>query len=98
MSDRYLVISADGHAGPPAELYREYLEANYHPEFDAHQEALEAGRMVNTDFVDEWDEETGDHEMKAAYDSEARLAVLDQEGVAAEVLFPDADVLGTGRT
>ena len=27
----------------------------------------------------------------------ARNAILDDEGVAAEVLFPDADVLGTGR-
>ena len=98
VSDRYLVISADGHAGPPADLYRDYLDEQYRPAFDEHQEALEAGRMVNEAFVEEWDEETGDHEMKAAYDSEARLAVLDQEGVAAEVLFPDADVLGTGRT
>ncbi len=29
MSDRYLLISADGHAGPPAELYRDYLEERY---------------------------------------------------------------------
>jgi hypothetical protein len=35
--------------------------------------------------------------MKAAYDPDARDAILDQEGVAAEVIFPDADVLGTGR-
>ena len=48
-------------------------------------------------FVEEWDEETGDHEMKAGYDPNVRDAILDQEGVAAEVLFPDADVLGTGR-
>ena len=53
--------------------------------------------MVNTAFVEEWDEETGDHEMKAGYDPAVRDAILDQEGVAAEVLFPDADVLGTGR-
>ena len=31
------------------------------------------------------------------YDSDRRNGVLDREGVAAEVLFPDADVLGTGR-
>ena len=37
--------------------------------FDEHQEALEAGRMVNEAFVEEWDEETGDHDMMAAYDS-----------------------------
>ena len=93
----YLVISADGHAGPPAEVYRDYLDPALRVAFDEHQEAASAGRQVNVDFVEEWDEETGDHEMKAAYDPAARDAILDTEGVAAEVLFPDADVLGTGR-
>ena len=97
MSSNYLVVSADGHAGPPAHVYRDYLDPAFRAAFDAHQEALEAGRMTNTAFVEEWDEETGDHEMLAAYDSDVREKVLDTEGVAAEVLFPDADVLGTGR-
>jgi predicted TIM-barrel fold metal-dependent hydrolase len=93
----YLVISSDGHAGPPPEVYREYLEERFRQAFDEHQAEVEAGRMVNTAFVEEWDEETGDHEMKAGYDPGVRDAILDTEGVAAEVLFPDADVLGTGR-
>jgi predicted TIM-barrel fold metal-dependent hydrolase len=95
---KYLVISADGHAGPPPATYRDYLDPDFREAFDEFQAAQEAGRMVNAAFVEEWDEETGDHEMKAAYDPDARDAVLDAEGVAAEVLFPDADVLGTGRT
>jgi len=95
---KYLVISADGHAGPPAGVYREYLEPAFRQMFDDHQAALEAGRMVNTDFVKEWDDETGDRELLAAYDPDVRNRILDEEGVAAEVLFPDADVLGTGRT
>jgi len=94
---KYLLISADGHAGPPAHVYREYLDPAFRPAFDVHQEALMAGRMVNVDFVRDWDDETGDVEMRAGYDPEVRDAVLDQEGVVAEVLFPDADVLGTGR-
>jgi predicted TIM-barrel fold metal-dependent hydrolase len=95
---KYLVISSDGHAGPPAAVYREYLDPEFREAFDRHQEELEAGRMVDqSGFVEEWDEETGDHEMKAAYDPATRDRILDQEGVAAEVLFPDADVLGTGR-
>ena len=93
----YLVVSSDGHAGPPAQVYREYLEEGFRKAFDEHQAAVEAGRMVNTAFVEEWDEETGDHDLKAAYDPATRDRILDQEGVAAEVLFPDADVLGTGR-
>jgi predicted TIM-barrel fold metal-dependent hydrolase len=93
----YLVISSDGHAGPPPEIYREYLEESFRPRFDEHQAAQEAGRMVSPQFVEEWQEETGDHEMKAGYDPPVRDRILDEEGVAAEVLFPDADVLGTGR-
>ena len=95
---KYLVISSDGHAGPPADIYRGYLDPAFRAAFDRHQEELAAGRMVDqSGFVEEWDEETGDHEMKAGYDPNVRDAILDQEGVAAEVLFPDADVLGTGR-
>jgi predicted TIM-barrel fold metal-dependent hydrolase len=97
MPAKYLVISSDGHAGPPPAVYRDHLDPEFREPFDAHQAEVEAGRMVNEEFVAEWDEETGDHEMRAGYDPEVRDAILDQEGVAAEVLFPDADVLGTGR-
>jgi predicted TIM-barrel fold metal-dependent hydrolase len=92
---KYVVVSADGHAGPPAHIYREYLEARYRDDFDSHLQAMH--RPVNTEFVAEWDEETGDHDLLAAYDSDTRNEILDREGVVAEVLFPDADVLGTGR-
>jgi predicted TIM-barrel fold metal-dependent hydrolase len=94
---RYVVISADGHAGPPSPVYRAYLDPGFREAFDRHQEELQAGRLVNEAFVEEWDEETGDREMRAGYDPAVRDRILDQEGVAAEVLFPDADVLGTGR-
>ena len=102
--DRYLVVSADGHAGPPAEQYRDYLDERFRDEFDEHQRSLaelrELQRAVrdNDEFRRSWEEETGgDGGLTAAYDSDVRNRVLDQEGVAAEVLFPDADVLGTGR-
>ena len=32
--DRYIVVSADGHAGLKCEDYRPYLEAKYYPQFD----------------------------------------------------------------
>ncbi len=102
--DRYLVISADGHAGPPAERYREYLDPAYREAFDEHQAStaalLEGAKAArdNTEFLERWDRITGgDGGLRAAYDSAHRDAVLDGQGVAAEVLFPDADVLGTGR-
>ena len=100
--DRYVVISADGHAGPPSSVYRDYLDPEFRERFDEHQrmmvELREAmgrdnervpGRVGGGD--------RGDGGLTAAFDSDARNAILDVEGVAAEVLFPDADVLGTGR-
>ena len=34
MSDRYVIISADAHAGLPCEEYRPYLDERYHGAFD----------------------------------------------------------------
>jgi predicted TIM-barrel fold metal-dependent hydrolase len=98
--NRYLVISADGHAGPTEAIYREYLDPAFRERFDEHQRQLAALRagFNSQDFVKQWEEETGgDGGLTAGYDGAARNAILDAEGVAAEVLFPDADVLGTGR-
>ncbi len=101
MTEKYLLVSADGHAGPPASLYREYLEPAFHDEFDAHQAELEAfrelTRTTSDEFQEKWEGQTGDRDLLAAFDSDVRNEKLDGEGVAVEVLFPDADVLGTGR-
>lgn len=99
-TDRYLMISSDGHAGPPAEHYRDYLDPQYRQAFDEHQAEMSALRELasnNEEFRKEWEAKTGDGGLLAAFDSDARNEKLDIEGVAAEVLFPDADVLGTGR-
>jgi predicted TIM-barrel fold metal-dependent hydrolase len=34
LSERILVVSSDGHIGPPAERYREYFEPRYRSDFD----------------------------------------------------------------
>ena len=102
--DRYIVVSSDGHAGPPAELYRDYLD----PEFRvALRRAPGDGERLPGLH--------GDRELEAVRggvgggDGRRRgphapattpppaTQILDTEGVCAEVLFPDADVLGTGR-
>jgi predicted TIM-barrel fold metal-dependent hydrolase len=102
--DRYLVVSSDGHAGPPAARYREYLDPEFREAFDDHQRQLrELATMARPDkarveFVAKWEKLTQpDGGLLAAYDSAVRDKVLDDQGVVAEVLFPDADVLGTGR-
>ena len=54
----------------------------------ARSEMTDAG-----EFEAKWEAETGDGGRRASWDPVARDAELDKEGVAAEVIFPDADVL-----
>ena len=103
--NRYMLVSADGHAGPPAHIYREYLDPEYRERFDEQHEKQAAIRAASpfgqgdkSEFQKEWELATdGDGGLAAAYDGTERNRLLDREGVVAEVLFPDADVLGTGR-
>ena len=92
--DRYLVISSDGHAGLPPERYRDYLESKYHAEFDerVQREILareeHEKRFLLDDFNTKWRARVGEG-LAGAWDPEIRNRVLDGDGVAAEVLFPD---------
>ena len=76
--DRYLLISADCHAGGSLEQYREYLDPRYHDEFDAWRQRYSnpfrdlqgGGRTRN-------------------WDSDRRCRELEADGVVGEVLFPN---------
>jgi len=104
--DQYLVISSDTHAGPPSAAYRDYVDPQYRRAFDEDLAAATALRSAILDSASEeqerfregWEEETGDGGKLASYDPAARNAELDKEGIAAEVIFPDADVLGGGAS
>ena len=102
MSDRYVLISTDSHAGPTADVYREYVDPRYRDAFDqAAREAEELAKLRDTDehrkFLAEWNSEIGHHGgMKGAYDAGVRDKEMDHDGVAAEVVFPDADAAGVG--
>jgi predicted TIM-barrel fold metal-dependent hydrolase len=93
-SDRYLVISTDGHAGLLPEKYRDYLDPQYRDAFDARIAAEIAERAAREkdflikDFNERWREGNLGF-LAAAWDSELRTQVIDADGVAAEVLFPD---------
>jgi predicted TIM-barrel fold metal-dependent hydrolase len=100
---RYLVISSDTHAGPPTAAYREYVDPQFLEAFDADLAAQEQliglrAEISNDEFTQKWEEETGDGGRRASWDPVARDAELDAEGVVAEVIFPDADVLGGGAS
>lgn len=93
-SDRYLVISSDGHAGLPPERYRTYLDAKYHDAFDqALPRQIEMTKRAEEkflvkDFNDNW--RLGiERGLQGAWDSDIRTEVIDGDGVVAEVLFPD---------
>jgi predicted TIM-barrel fold metal-dependent hydrolase len=92
--DRYLVISSDCHAGLPPQRYREYLDAKYHAAFDAAlpvqleltQKA--ARRFLVADINEEW-RRGRDADLAGAWDHDARVRVLDGDGIAGEIIFPD---------
>ena len=94
MTDRYLVISSDCHAGLPPEQYRDYLEPKHRDTFDvALPIQLEMTRKAAKKFlVDEINEEWRkglEPALAGAWDSDARNRVLDEDGIAGEVIFPD---------
>jgi predicted TIM-barrel fold metal-dependent hydrolase len=101
---RYLVISSDTHAGPPTAVYRDYVDPQYREAFDADMAAneqligLRRDLISNDEFTAKWEAETGDGGAKASWDPATRDAELDREGIVAEVIFPDADVLNGGAS
>jgi predicted TIM-barrel fold metal-dependent hydrolase len=76
--DRYIVVSADGHAGADVLGYRPYLERRHHDAFDRWAAAYEVpyDDMVGPDGDRNWN-------------SDRRLAELEADGIVAEVLFPN---------
>lgn len=92
--DRYLVVSSDCHAGLPPEQYRDYLDPKYREIFDqALPIQLEMTREAEKCFLIEdinakW--RVGlERGLSGAWDSDERNKVLDGDGIAAEVIFPD---------
>ena len=98
--DRLLLISADCHAGPLVDTIRSYVSPTFRDAFDAWH-ADEAGLLARraehtgeaiygdeamADFADE-DAVSGGG-MDGAWDSKRRLEELEQDGIAAEVIFP----------
>lgn len=102
--DRYLVISSDCHAGLPNAQYRDWLEARHHAAFDEEQRAralmeeeLRARGMRNEEFAEAWEREN-EEGLRGGWDAARRDKELDADGVAGEVIFPDADAVTSGAS
>jgi predicted TIM-barrel fold metal-dependent hydrolase len=95
----YIVVSADSHAGLPTEDYRAYLEGRFHGAFDdflaerhLQLEAMTKLGVRNEAYAKSWFEE---HEeaLRGGWEADRRDVELDGDGVAGEVVFPDADAV-----
>jgi predicted TIM-barrel fold metal-dependent hydrolase len=98
-NDPYLIIAADSHAGLPTEEYRQYLESKFHPQFDeflaerhAQIEAATNLGVRNEEYAKKWFEDH-DEELAGGWDAIKRDQALDADGVAGEVVYPDADAV-----
>ena len=77
-SERYLIISADGHCGADIADYKPYLETAYHNEFEEWAAA----------YVNPFGDLTAENADRN-WDSDRRIRELEDDGVVAEVLFPN---------
>jgi predicted TIM-barrel fold metal-dependent hydrolase len=73
--DRLMIISSDAHAGALPESYRPYLPTRWHDEFD--------GWLAQLGMP--WFDTSDDRN----WNMQRRMAALDEEGVTAEVVFPN---------
>ena len=92
--DRHLIISSDCHAGLPPGEYRRYLDPRHREAFDQalglqiqRTRELEKHFLV-ADINAQW-RAGRERALTGAWDHAARLEVLDGDGIAAEVIFPD---------
>ena len=88
VATRQIVISADGHCGAPIAAYQPYLDPRWHPEFEEWAASFHDGWA---DIGDDSERNVGvaSYGARVNWDSAARLAALEAEGVVAEVLFPN---------
>jgi len=77
--DRYLVISADAHAGGDVGDYREYLPKRWHSEFDDWSRNAQS----------RWDVRNEGRENSRNWDSDRRVKENEADGISAELIFPN---------
>ncbi len=86
-----ILISTDGHCGADLRGYKPYLEQRYHEAFDDWAASFWDPWVAETDLEREANNKSGNASMEAPlnWDATLRLDFLDNQGIAAEVLFPN---------
>jgi predicted TIM-barrel fold metal-dependent hydrolase len=77
-TSNYVVISSDCHAGASIAGYKPFLASTYHDEFDAWADG----------YVNPYQDNTG-ADADRNWSSERRLREMEEDGVVAEVVFPN---------
>jgi predicted TIM-barrel fold metal-dependent hydrolase len=88
---RQILFSTDGHAGADVLGYRPYLESRYHDAFDAWAAGYHDAWADDLDQGRDANHRVGVASAAAPvnWDVSQRLALLDEQGISAEVLFPN---------
>jgi predicted TIM-barrel fold metal-dependent hydrolase len=95
----FIVVSADGHCGARPATYRDYIDLDFRGEIDdlERQDAERWARVVEMlaipddtlDVIDDRGAIRAGRGVNGTFDPERRLAELDEEGAACELLFPN---------
>ena len=94
MSERLIVVSTDCHAGLPIADYKPYVDSKYHEMMDmAVPIQVEMMDKASESFLikeinDEWRAPI-QQELTGAWDYAEREKMLANDGIAAEIIFPD---------
>ncbi|GAB3292130.1 amidohydrolase family protein [Parahaliea aestuarii] len=94
MSERLIVVSSDCHAGLRIADYKPYVESKYHEMLDmAVPIQMEMMQKAEQSFLikeinDAWRAPI-ERELTGAWDYKERLKMLEGDGIAAEIVFPD---------
>lgn len=94
MTERLLLISSDCHAGLPIAQYKPYIETQYHEMMDmAVPVQIEQTKKAEASFLikeinEEWRRGI-ETELTGAWVYDERVKMLDNDGIAAEIIYPD---------
>jgi predicted TIM-barrel fold metal-dependent hydrolase len=97
MSDRLTIVSLDGHAQPPPDVWPKYLAKKYHEHLPAINEENRLFQTIMKHFTDrthdasnlevfDLDRAIRNGGFKGLWDRDIRIAEMDREGIAAEFI------------